>query len=61
MNPTIRCQTLFELLHRSAARTPHKLAIACGDTRWSYAEFERVSERDQPVRRSRVPMPQAAT
>ena len=45
MHPAIRRQTLFDLLHRSAARTPHKLAIACGDTRWSYAEFEQVCER----------------
>ncbi len=45
MHPAIRRQTLFDLLHRSAARTPHKLAIACGVTRWSYAEFEQVCER----------------
>ena len=45
MNPAIRRQTLFDVLHRSAARTPHKLAIACGATRWTYAEFERISTR----------------
>ena len=45
MNPAIRRQTLFDLLHRSAARTPHKLAIACGATHWTYAEFERISTR----------------
>ena len=45
MNPAIRRQTLFDVLHRSAARTPHKLAIACGATRWTYAEFERFSTR----------------
>ena len=45
MNPVIRRQTLSDVLHRSAARTPHKLAIVCGETRWTYAEFERISER----------------
>ena len=45
MNPAIRRQTLFDVLHRSAARTPHKLAIACGATHWTYAEFERISTR----------------
>ena len=45
MNPAIRRQTLADVLHRSAVRTPTKLAIVCGATRWSYAEFERVTER----------------
>ena len=45
MNPLTRRQTLGDLLHRSAARAPKKLAIACGDTRWTYAEFDRISER----------------
>jgi len=45
MHPAIRRQTLFDLLQRSAARAPHKLAIACGDTRWTYAEFEALSTR----------------
>jgi fatty-acyl-CoA synthase len=45
MNPIIRRQTLGDLLHRSAARTPDKLAIACGETRWTYAEFDHISER----------------
>ena len=40
MHPAIRRQTLSDLLTRSAARTPDKLAIACGDVRWSYAEFD---------------------
>ena len=38
MNSLVRRQTLGDLLRRSAARSPHKLAIACGDTRWSYWE-----------------------
>jgi fatty-acyl-CoA synthase len=45
MHPAIHRQTLSDLLRRSAARTPRKLAIACGDTRWSYAEFEQVCAR----------------
>ena len=31
MNSLVRRQTLGDLLRRSAARSPHKLAIACGD------------------------------
>src|SRR5450631_4919079 len=45
VNPVIHRQTLGDLLHRSAARSPHKLAIVCGETRWTYAEFDRISER----------------
>ena len=43
--PTIRRQTLGELLRRSAARHPDKLAIACGDVRWSYREFDALCNR----------------
>jgi fatty-acyl-CoA synthase len=45
MNPVLRRQTLADLLHRSAARHPDKLAIACGDVRWSYAEFDALVSR----------------
>jgi fatty-acyl-CoA synthase len=45
MNPALRRQTLGDLLHRSAMRTPRKLAIACGETCWSYAEFDRMCDR----------------
>jgi fatty-acyl-CoA synthase len=45
MNPVIHRQTLSDLLHRSAARSPHKLAVVCGDTRWTYAEFDSISKR----------------
>ncbi len=45
MDHIIRRHTLSDVLHRSAARNPHKLAVVCGDTRWTYAEFDRVSER----------------
>jgi fatty-acyl-CoA synthase len=45
MNPSIHRQTLADLLRRSAARDPAKLAIVCGETRWTYAEFHHASER----------------
>ncbi|HJV60427.1 MAG TPA: fatty acyl-CoA synthetase [Albitalea sp.] len=45
MDSRIRRQTLGDLLRRSAARHPAKLAIACGATRWSYAEFDAVCSR----------------
>ena len=45
MNSIARRHTLSDVLHRSAARYPGKLAIVCGDTRWTYAEFENVSLR----------------
>jgi len=45
MHPAIRRQTLGDLLQRSAARTPDKLAIACGDVRWTYAEFDALCTR----------------
>jgi fatty-acyl-CoA synthase len=45
MNTSTRRQTLSDLLHRSAKRTPAKTAIVCGDTRWTYADFDRVCER----------------
>src|SRR5450631_124662 len=45
VNPVIHRQTLGDLLHRSAARSPHKLAIVCGEARWTYAEFDRITDR----------------
>ena len=33
-------QTLGDLLRRTRQRFPHKPAIRCGDTAWSYAEFD---------------------
>jgi fatty-acyl-CoA synthase len=44
-HPALRRQTLGDLLHRSAMRHPAKLAIACGEVRWSYAEFDRLCDR----------------
>ncbi len=43
--PPLRRHTLGDLLHRSAARHPHKPAIACGDVRWTYAQFDALCDR----------------
>lgn len=40
-----RRHTIGDLLHRSAARHPDKLAIACGAVRWSYREFDALCAR----------------
>jgi len=45
MDSAVRRQTLADLLHRSAKRFPDKTAIACGATRWSFAEFDAVVDR----------------
>ncbi len=45
MNPALHRHTLGDLPRRSAARHPQKLAIACGELRWTYAEFDRVCDR----------------
>ncbi len=45
MHPQLQRQTLGDLLRRSAARHPHKLAIRCGATDWSYREFDAVCNR----------------
>ncbi|MBN9406044.1 MAG: acyl-CoA synthetase [Burkholderiales bacterium] len=45
MNPITRRQTLGDLLRRTAQRLPHKLAVRCGDTRWTYAEFDTLVTR----------------
>ena len=45
MDSAIRRQTLADLLRRSAKRAPHKTAIICGATRWSFAEFDEVTDR----------------
>ena len=44
MHTAVRRQTLADLLHRSAMRFPDKAAIICGDTAWSYTEFDAVCE-----------------
>lgn len=45
MDSAIRRQTLADLLRRSAKRFPRKTALQCGDTRWSFAEFDEVVDR----------------
>ena len=42
METVIRRQTLADLLHRSARRFPSKTAIVCGQTSWTYAQFDAV-------------------
>lgn len=43
--PTARQHSLGDLLRRSASRVPGKTAIRCGDTHWTYAEFENTCAR----------------
>src|SRR5690606_18242018 len=43
--PVVRRQTIADALHRTAQRLPHKLAIACGEVRWSYADFNALVTR----------------
>ncbi len=45
MDTIIRRQTLADLLHRSAQRRPDKPAIVCGETRWSYRQFDVLCDR----------------
>ena len=45
MDPAIRRQSLGDILHRSAARAPHKLAVLCGAVRWTYAELDALCNR----------------
>jgi fatty-acyl-CoA synthase len=45
VDTAIRRQTLADLLRRSAKRFPHKTAIVCGPTRWTFAEFDAVVDR----------------
>jgi len=37
--------TLGDLLRRTAARFPTKVAIVCGEVQWTYAEFDAVCNR----------------
>jgi fatty-acyl-CoA synthase len=41
----IRRHTLGDLLRRTAARSPAKLAVICGEVRWTYAELDRITNR----------------
>ena len=44
-HPALRRQTLSDLLHRTAARLPNKPAILCGDTTWTWREFDTLVSR----------------
>ena len=43
--PVVRSQTIADALHRTAQRLPHKTAIVCGATRWTYTEFNALVSR----------------
>jgi fatty-acyl-CoA synthase len=43
--PGLHQHSLSDLLRRTARRVPDKLAITCGDVRWTYAEFDLVCSR----------------
>ena len=45
MNTAVRRQTIADLLHRTARRYPAKPGILCGDTCWTFAEFDAVVDR----------------
>jgi fatty-acyl-CoA synthase len=45
MTTALHRHTIGDLLRRSAARYPDKSAIACGELRWSYREFDAVCDR----------------
>ena len=45
MDPAIRRQTIADLLHRTAKRLPNKPGLVCGQTRWTFAEFDAVVDR----------------
>jgi acyl-CoA synthetase (AMP-forming)/AMP-acid ligase II len=40
----IRHHMLGDSLRRSSAGYPRKLAMACGDTRWTYVEFDALAD-----------------
>jgi len=44
-SPAIWRHTLGDLLRRTAARYPGKVAIVCGAVQWTYAEFDAVCNR----------------
>lgn len=45
MDTAIRRQTIADLLHRTAKRYPAKAGLVCGETRWTFAEFDAVVDR----------------
>ena len=45
ISPEVRRQTIADALRRTALRLPNKLGIVCGDTAWTYAEFDALVSR----------------
>jgi fatty-acyl-CoA synthase len=45
MSRLLHRQTLADLLRRTAARRPHAAALRCGDTAWTWAEFDALVSR----------------
>ena len=45
MHPIVRRQSIADTLRRTALRLPDKTGIVCGDTRWTYAEFDALVTR----------------
>jgi len=43
--PVVRRQTIADALHRTAVRLPDKTAIVCGNTSWTYADFDALVSR----------------
>lgn len=42
---SVRRHQLSDIVRRSALRFPDRMAICCGETRWSYSEFDRLVSR----------------
>ena len=45
MSSEIRSQCIADLLRRSAIRFPNRVAVACGQTHWTFAQFSTVCDR----------------
>jgi fatty-acyl-CoA synthase len=45
MHPIVRRQTIADALRRTALRLPEKTALVCGNTVWTYAEFDALVTR----------------
>ena len=45
ISPAVRRQTIADALRRTALRLPQKLGIVCGNTSWTYAEFDAIVSR----------------
>ena len=45
ISPAVRRQTIADALRRTALRLPQKLGIVCGQTAWTYADFDALVTR----------------